>query len=144
MLYFYLQHNHVNLLHIESRPSKKITDHYEFMVECDPGSGDLDSLSKEMRECCEYMQIISRNYEDNQKKLEGEFLFTISLNSFSRMCVLCLDFQSWKKFTLLGFVWVYKGNSTQFLKEPHQRWVWGSVPPPPILMPPNLTFESAN
>ncbi|KAK4877648.1 hypothetical protein RN001_010154 [Aquatica leii] len=55
----------VNLLHIESRPSAKIHNHYEFMVECAPG-GDLGAAISDVREISEYFTIISRNYKDNK------------------------------------------------------------------------------
>ncbi|KAF4526303.1 hypothetical protein B566_EDAN015218 [Ephemera danica] len=60
----------VNLLHIESRPSKRLLGHYEFMVECDPVIGNLDLATKKLKDCCDYLQIISRNY-DETKKLGG-------------------------------------------------------------------------
>ncbi|KRT85912.1 hypothetical protein AMK59_2548 [Oryctes borbonicus] len=55
----------VNLLHIESRASSKISNRYEFVVECSPG-GDLGSVIAEVRESSEYFNIISKNYVDNQ------------------------------------------------------------------------------
>lgn len=55
----------VNLLHIESRPSTKMPDLYEFMVECAP-SGDLSGAIEDIKKCSQYLQIISRDYKDNK------------------------------------------------------------------------------
>lgn len=55
----------VNLLHIESRPSTKMPDLYEFMVECAP-SGDLGGAIDEIKKSSKYLQIISRDYKDNK------------------------------------------------------------------------------
>ncbi|XP_050516970.1 protein henna isoform X1 [Diabrotica virgifera virgifera] len=55
----------VNLLHIESRPSSKTPDNYEFMVECAP-TGNLGAAIADMKEISEYFQIISRDYRDNK------------------------------------------------------------------------------
>lgn len=59
------QKNHINLLHIESRLSKRFPEGYEFMVECDPTSGDLNRGIEQLREICSYFNIITRNYKDN-------------------------------------------------------------------------------
>nr|CAH7752140.1 unnamed protein product [Callosobruchus chinensis] len=58
------QKNGVNLSHIESRPSAKVPNKYEFMVECEP-SGDLGEAVCELKDNCEYLNIISRDYKDN-------------------------------------------------------------------------------
>ncbi|KAL1517131.1 hypothetical protein ABEB36_000938 [Hypothenemus hampei] len=55
----------VNLLHIESRPSTKMPDLYEFMVECAP-SGCLTRAIEEIKGCSCYLQIISRDYKDHK------------------------------------------------------------------------------
>lgn len=57
----------VNLLHIESRPSAKMPENYEFMVECAP-TGDLGEAINEIKQNSEYLKIISRDYRDNQGK----------------------------------------------------------------------------
>lgn len=57
--------NEVNLLHIESRPSAKIPDNYEFMVECAP-TGNLGEAIYEIKQKSEYLKVISRDYRDNQ------------------------------------------------------------------------------
>ncbi|KAF5271123.1 hypothetical protein FQA39_LY18844 [Lamprigera yunnana] len=55
----------VNLLHIESRPSARMHDGYEFMVECAP-TGDIGSAIADIKSISEYFSIISRNYRDNK------------------------------------------------------------------------------
>uniref|UniRef100_A0A6P7GQZ0 Protein henna-like n=1 Tax=Diabrotica virgifera virgifera TaxID=50390 RepID=A0A6P7GQZ0_DIAVI len=57
----------VNLLHIESRPSSKTPDNYEFMVECAP-TGNLGAAIADMKDISDYFQIISRDYRDNKGK----------------------------------------------------------------------------
>lgn len=56
--------HHVDLMHIESRPSTRGSDKYEFMVECH-GSG-IDKCIEELKTQCDYFNIISRNYKDNE------------------------------------------------------------------------------
>ncbi|CAH1119615.1 unnamed protein product [Phaedon cochleariae] len=55
----------VNLLHIESRPSDKMPENYEFMVECAP-SGNIGGALYDVKERSEYLKIISRDYKDNK------------------------------------------------------------------------------
>jgi hypothetical protein len=37
------------------------------MFECDPSKGNLDVATKKLRDSCDYLQIISRNQDENQK-----------------------------------------------------------------------------
>lgn len=60
--------NSVNLLHIESRPSAKVPDNYEFMVECAP-TGNIGEAIHEIKRNSEYLKIISRDYKDNQGEI---------------------------------------------------------------------------
>ncbi|KAJ8983474.1 hypothetical protein NQ317_014932 [Molorchus minor] len=55
----------VNLLHIESRPSTRMPDNYEFMVECAPG-GNLGEAIYDVKQMSVYLNIISRDYNDNK------------------------------------------------------------------------------
>merc|ERR1711872_460314 len=55
----------VNLLHIESRSSARLPG-YEFMVELDVTSGDIEGAVKEIQNNASYFQIISRDYKDNK------------------------------------------------------------------------------
>ncbi|KAG8223679.1 hypothetical protein J437_LFUL004044 [Ladona fulva] len=59
------ENNRINLLHIESRLSKRFPEGYEFMVECDPTSGDMNKGIEQLREISSYFNIITRNYKDN-------------------------------------------------------------------------------
>lgn len=56
--------HHVNLMHIESRSSIKVPG-YEFMVEIDSTSGDVEGALDEIKKESTYFQIITRNYKDN-------------------------------------------------------------------------------
>ncbi|KAJ6640881.1 Protein henna [Pseudolycoriella hygida] len=56
-------HN-VNLMHIESRSSTRLPG-YEFFVECDTTSGNLGMAIENLKERCNYFNIISRDYKDN-------------------------------------------------------------------------------
>jgi len=57
----------VNLLHIESRSSKRAEGDYEFIVECDTtvGVGNLTEAMDRLKDSSSYFKIISRNYKDN-------------------------------------------------------------------------------
>lgn len=57
----------VNLSHIESRSSARRPG-YEFMVECECGSGDFGAVLAELNENTGYLNIISTNYKDNRCK----------------------------------------------------------------------------
>lgn len=62
----------VNLMHIESRSSKRSPGDYEFMVEIDREKGDVNGAFDELRKKSAYFQIITRNH--NGKNAEGTFL----------------------------------------------------------------------
>lgn len=54
----------VNLLHIESRSSKRSIGDYEFIVEIDTVSGDVNGAIEGLRKQSSYFQIISRDHKD--------------------------------------------------------------------------------
>jgi len=54
----------VNLTHIESRSSKRLPG-YEFMVDVDASTGDVNGALQEIKSKSDYFQIISRQYKDN-------------------------------------------------------------------------------
>lgn len=54
----------VNLSHIESRSSARRPG-YEFMVECEHGSGDFGAALEDVKQIAGYLNVISRNYKDN-------------------------------------------------------------------------------
>ncbi|PSN42902.1 Protein henna [Blattella germanica] len=56
--------NGVNLLHIESRPSARFLNRYEFMVDCAP-TGELGVAIETLQKNSSYFNIISRNHKDN-------------------------------------------------------------------------------
>lgn len=66
-LNIFSQHG-VNLSHIESRSSVRRPG-YEFMVECEHGTGDFGAALEELKKNVGYLNIISRNYKDNRCKL---------------------------------------------------------------------------
>lgn len=63
----------VNLSHIESRSSARSVG-YEFMVECEHGSGDFEAALCELKENVGYLNIISRNYKDNKSELKNIYI----------------------------------------------------------------------
>lgn len=54
----------MNLLHIESRSSKRSIGDYEFIVEIDNVTGDVTKAIEGLREQSAYFQIISRDHKD--------------------------------------------------------------------------------
>lgn len=55
----------VNLMHIESRSSKRTQGEYEFIVEIDKVAGDVQGAIEELKKQTSYFQIISRNHNDS-------------------------------------------------------------------------------
>ena len=62
----------MNLLHIESRPSKQSAGEYEFLVECDATKGSLAPAFEELRKKSSDMQVLSRNVKDNAQGVSGK------------------------------------------------------------------------
>merc|ERR1712013_679093 len=54
----------VNLLHIESRSSIKVPG-YEFMVELDSTTGDIEGALEDIKTHSSIFEIFTRNYKDN-------------------------------------------------------------------------------
>lgn len=54
----------MNLLHIESRSSKRSIGDYEFIVEIDTILGDVAGAMEQLRKQSSYFQIISRDHKD--------------------------------------------------------------------------------
>ncbi|CAB3361671.1 Hypothetical predicted protein [Cloeon dipterum] len=86
------EENEVNLLHIESRPSKRQHGHYEFMFECDPTTGNLDVATNKLRESCEYLQVILRNHNDNKKLGESVPWFPRRIRDLDRFANQILSY----------------------------------------------------
>lgn len=80
----------VNLFHIESRPSVRVPNKYEFVVECAP-SGELGSAISEIKDNSEYFNIITRNQRDDTGKIRttklSEFLEFYNL-TILRFCTM--------------------------------------------------------
>merc|ERR1712180_515410 len=55
----------VNLLHIESRSSSRLPG-YEFMVELDQATGEVEGALSEIKDSSRYCQIITSYYKDNK------------------------------------------------------------------------------
>ena len=60
----FLQSHKVNLLHIESRPSKNKTDNYEFLIECDNTKGGLKEATDDLKESTTRLHVMSRAKEE--------------------------------------------------------------------------------
>merc|ERR1719422_1977303 len=62
------QKHNVSMTHIESRQSQRYDNDYEFMVEFCAGEqgGDVAGVIDEIKKQSTYMNIISRNYKDNE------------------------------------------------------------------------------
>ncbi|KAK4016913.1 hypothetical protein OUZ56_031874 [Daphnia magna] len=60
--------NKVNLLHIESRSSKRSIGDYEFIVEIDTILGDVAGAMEQLRKQSSYFQIISRDHKDGNEE----------------------------------------------------------------------------
>ena len=74
------QKNHVNLHHIESRPSKENKDCYEFFVACDNVCGGLHGAIEDLRKHTMHLQVLSRNPQAQSD--EGILLFFPLLHPF--------------------------------------------------------------
>lgn len=55
-------------MHIESRSSQRSPGEYEFIIEFDTNAGNVGDAMDALRESCNYMKVISRNYKDNLGK----------------------------------------------------------------------------
>lgn len=53
-------------MHIESRSSKRFQDEYEFIVEVDTNSGDMDAAFETLKETTSYLTIISRDEREDK------------------------------------------------------------------------------
>ncbi|KAK7497276.1 hypothetical protein BaRGS_00011570 [Batillaria attramentaria] len=56
--------NHVNLHHIESRPSRENKDRYEFFVACDNMRGGLHDAIDSLKDTTTHLQVLSRNPQE--------------------------------------------------------------------------------
>lgn len=77
----------INLLHIESRPSNRMPNNYQFMVECVPNE-NLNLAIAEIKDMSDYFNIISRDYKDNKGKLVTQYFLHVTMLLFVRFCSL--------------------------------------------------------
>ena len=54
----------MNLIHIESRPSKQAHGDYDFFVSCDNTKGGLKKAIEALKEKAKFLHILSRNVDD--------------------------------------------------------------------------------
>ena len=64
----------VNLVHIESRPSKKGENDYEFYVDCDNTKGNLNLLLPELKKRSKSLHILSRRRTKSSSRCYWTFL----------------------------------------------------------------------
>ena len=53
----------MNLIHLESRPSKQSKGDYDFFVNCDNTKGGLQEAIEILRKKTKFFQVLSRNVE---------------------------------------------------------------------------------
>ena len=68
----------MNLVHIESRSSKRVPGDYEFIVEIDVDKGDVAGACDKLREKAAYFQIISRSQHKEGQSIKNVFSFNFS------------------------------------------------------------------
>lgn len=54
---FYVQEKHVNLIHIESRKSKRRDSDFEIFVDCDTDNEQLKELTQQLRKHADIIEI---------------------------------------------------------------------------------------
>ncbi|RWS16438.1 Protein henna-like protein [Dinothrombium tinctorium] len=73
--------NEVNLLHIESRSSKRFENDYEFIVELATDSGNTKNAIESLREITQYMNLVSR---DQTSSFEATPWFPIKIKDLDK------------------------------------------------------------
>jgi len=68
------KHN-VNLMHIESRPSRQTVGQYDFFVSCDDTKGGLNAATEDLKKITNNITILSRNTDDNVDSGLGTLFF---------------------------------------------------------------------
>lgn len=77
ILYFmYVQEKHVNLVHIESRKSKRRNSDFEIFVDCDSDHEQLKELSQLLKKHTDVIEIMKA--EDSALPDEGRLHFTLN------------------------------------------------------------------
>jgi len=105
------QKHKVNLRHIESRSSVRLPG-YEFMVEIDTTSGDIDGAMEEIRSNASYFQIITRDYKDNSDAVPW---FPVNIKDLDKFANQILSYGSELDSDHPGFTDpVYRARRKQF------------------------------
>jgi len=100
-----------NLVHIESRSSMRLPG-YEFMVEIDTKSGDVDSALNEIRKNATYFQIITRDYKDSADTLPW---FPVNIKDLDKFANQILSYGSELDSDHPGFTdQVYRARRKEF------------------------------
>ena len=58
--YYLFQKHGVNLLHLESRPSKQDTGSYDFFVACDDTTGGVGSAVEDLKSVTKSLTVMAR------------------------------------------------------------------------------------
>lgn len=79
-----MQECNVNLIHVESRPSKQNKGDYDFFINCDNTKGGLHEAVEILRKKSKFLQVLSRNVETAQNDDDIGMSFTngISVSFF--------------------------------------------------------------
>lgn len=72
----YVQEKHVNLVHIESRKSKRRNSDFEIFVDCDSDHEQLKELSQLLKKHTDVIEIMKA--EDSALPDEGRLHFTLN------------------------------------------------------------------
>ncbi len=73
----------MNLLHIESRSSKRHDGDYEFIVECDHATGDFDKALEDIKHISSHTNVVSREYEEDNESIPWFPLHIRDLDKFA-------------------------------------------------------------
>ena len=101
----------VNLLHIESRSSSRLPG-YEFMVELDQETGEVEGAIAEIKDAARYCQIITSFYKDNKDSVPW---FPTKIQDLDRFANQILSYGSELESDHPGFTdQVYRARRKEF------------------------------
>lgn len=87
----------VNLIHIESRPAKNMSDHYAFFVSCDNTKGGVEEAVKELKPQCTSLSVMSRSLnapKDDSEKVDEVPWFPQKMRELDRFANQILSYGS--------------------------------------------------